>query len=63
MSIASAVQDIKARATRMHALALMVETFNTPAERKRFIVSMYECAAISGQAVEMLIETFGLEAA
>lgn len=57
------VADVMAKATRMYAMGLMVETFRTPAERKAFIISMYENESISAQAAELLIESFGLEAA
>jgi hypothetical protein len=63
MSIDETVQDIKAKATRMHALAVMVETFKTPEAKKAFVMGMYECSAISSQCAEMLIENYGLEAA
>ena len=63
MTSADTVRDIKARAIRMSAMATMVETFDTPQARKLFILDMYEISAISGQAVEMLIEAFNLEAA
>ena len=59
----SAVREITATAARMALMGLMVETYDTPAERKTFVMGMYECGAISAQAAELLIEAYMLESA
>jgi hypothetical protein len=46
---------------RMSLVAQLVETFDTPADRKGFVLGMRDCGAISDQAAELLLEAYGLE--
>jgi hypothetical protein len=63
MSVIETVHAMKVRGERMAAFATLVGTFETPAERKTFIMDMYANSSISAEAAELLIEAFGLEAA
>lgn len=59
----SAADDMKRRATRAALTGALLETFDSPSERKEFALRMWEHGIISEQAAELLIEVYGLEAA
>lgn len=59
----SAVSILMKRATCCAAFATIVETCDTPEERKKLIMFLWERNIISEQAAELLIEHFSLEAA
>lgn len=59
----SAVQGILVRARRAELFGALVETFETPSERKSVVKKLWETGIISSQSAELLIEIYGLEAA
>lgn len=59
----SAIHDIRIRARRAELFGALVETFETPAERKGVVMKLWDTGIISSQSAELLIETYGLEAA
>ena len=63
MAPVDTVAKFKADATRLQALATIIRTYDQPCLRKNLIMRMYQADLITTHAAELLIETFGLEAA
>ena len=56
-------EDVKRHAKRAALFGALLETFDTPAERKAFALRMWADGIISEQSAELLIEVYGLEGA
>lgn len=62
-AIGEVIPEVLERARRISIIGEFISAFPDPADRKTIVMRLYQAEIITNQTAELLIETFGLEAA
>lgn len=55
------VRYLVRKAEQVAVLGRLVETCDTPQERRQLVLDLYQCGAIRESTADILIEAYGLE--